>query len=295
MVRFARDEDFDFVKTSWEVCFDDTREFVNWNFSKNYSPRNTVISEYANEPASVMQLMPYKLNINSHTFSACYVSGVATLPQFRKMGLVRELFNFALPAMYNMNFDISLLFPAVDGMYEKFGYQKVQSRSFYRTDKLPAGKVITQYSEDLIPLLDRIYKEAMSKKSCYILRCSWDWERILTDCLTLSKGSVVISESLGIADGYAVVYPKDNSYEVVEFCGNIYIDAEEIPQPPVLARVINADKINSVFKNQNTSDRFIPQNNSHADNTTDIAELTKAIFDNAKTSIGSDAYINLLL
>ncbi len=295
MARFADREEFDFVKKSWEVCFDDTPQFVKWNFEKNYSHKNTVISDFDGSPASVMQLMPYKMMLDKAELSVRYVSGVATMPQFRGRGLVRELFEFGIPKMYDMSCDISILIPAVDGMYEKFGYRKVCEREFYIADKLPKGKVISEYSEDIIPILDGIYQKYMQGKSAYIKRCKWDWERILTDLLTLSGGAVV----LGDKGGYALAYPKDGGFEIVEACGNIRIDGKTEAQPPIMARIINAERTKTKFpllcNKAGIKDNYIIQNNIQGEDILDIADFTERVFEEIKEGFNEDMYINLLL
>ncbi len=295
MARFAREEDFDFVKKLWEVCFDDTPQFVEWNFDKNYSCINTIISDCDGEGASVMQLMPYKMMFGGKEFSVRYVSGVATLPKFRGRGLVRGLFEFGIPQMYDMGCDISILIPAVSGMYEKLGYRTVCRREFYTAYALPNGKVIKEYSKEIIPVLDKIYQNDMEGKSAHIKRCKWDWERILTDLLTLSGGAVVINDDIG----YALCYPKDSGYEVAEICGEICIDAKVTEQPPIMARVINVSRIKAnfapLFDGVATKDGYIASDNIEGEDVMDIAEFTEIVFDKIKEEFNKDMYINLLL
>lgn len=290
MVRFAKETDLDFVKNSWAECFDDPPAFVEWNFKHNYSPQNTLIAEAENTPASVMQLMPYTLSINGHSLAARYVSGVATMPTHRKKGLVRELFNHALPHMHDMGCDISILCPAVDGMYEKFGYVTVHKRSFYATDAL-CGSEISDFESVPFDRLDKIYSSAMEQKGFYIKRSKTDWEKIITDLIKLSGGKVLLFEN-----GYALAYPKDNRFEVCEACGSCTLSGKPVQQLPVMARVINAEKIRRIFPNFTQfglTDRFIPQNNflpKGNGKAIDISEFTKKLFADL-----SDGYINMLL
>lgn len=296
MPRFAGLKDFDFVKNSWLVCFDDTQQFVDWNFEFNYSPQNTVIAETEGVCASVMQLMPYKLRIGDATLDARYVSGVATLPEYRGRGLVRDLFNFGLDAMYDMGAEVSILIPAVEGMYEKFGYRKISDRRFYTIDKKDGFKEIKNLSAELISQLDRIYKKEMKGKAAYIDRSYFDWERILTDLLKLSGGSVLSKEENGVMEGYALAYPKGERLEVCERCGEIALDAQEFFVPPIMARIINAQSfLKKVITNMSfcVKDNFIPRNNicvNGGGEEIDIGVLTEKIFNDL-----SDIYINLLL
>lgn len=292
MVRFANEDDFNFVKNSWSTCFDDSKAFINWNFEYNYSAENTVIAEAEGKSASVMQLMPYAMVVNGKSFSIRYVSGVATMPDYRGRGLVRKLFEFGLPNMYSMGADISILVPAVDGMYEKFGYRKILSRTLFKINDLGEYKRVSEISDELIDRLDSIYKKEVSKKSVYIDRCYGDWVKILTDLIELSKGLVLLSDN-----GYALVYPKDDGFEMCEGFGDIRLDGEEISFAPVMARIINAKSVAKRLgiSNPSVSDELIAENNMGSDEAKmDIAEFTELVFDKILKD-NSDGYINLLL
>ncbi len=298
MVRFADNNDFDFVKKSWSVCFDDPPEFVDWNFTSNYSPASTVIAETNGAPASVMQLMPYVMNISDARFDTRYISGVATMPEHRGQGLVRAMFNFALPEMYKLGTLVSILVPAVSGMYEKFGYRTICERTFYSVTGTDDFEVKRTLSAKLIEILDRIYRKEMCKKSVFIDRSQNDWERILTDLLILSKGSVLLNCADNLYTGYALVYPKGDILEATEICGDIAADKVPVSAPPVMARVINArgvlEKLGSdKLCNFSIADDFIPQNNINptAHKRLDISDLTEIIFKDCPNG----TYINLLL
>lgn len=302
MTRIACENDFDFVKNAWTVCFDDTPEFVDWNFRFNYSSENTIISEDNGHPTSALQLMPYKLNVAGKSVDTRYVSGVCTLPEYRGRGLVRNLFEFALPKMYDMGADISILVPAVEGMYEKFGYRKILTRQIYTVDAVKGAKEINAYSDELISLLDRVYRKEMAARPIYVDRCKFDWERILTDLLKLSGGSVFIAERGGEAVGYALAYPKDGRLEVSEICGEIEIDVKIVSAPPIMARITNAQKFIGNTKLLSDisiciKDEFIPQNNisvNGGEKEVDIAKLTEMAFEMMSKN-KDEGYVNLLL
>ena len=298
MVRFATDNDFDFVKKSWQTCFDDPQEFVDWNFENNYSPKNTVIAEAEGEPASAMQLMPYQMVIGDKALPVRYVSGVATMPEYRGRGLVRSMFDFALSKMHDMGCFISILVPAVDGMYEKFGYRNICDRVSYFTEELPDTERIEEYSPDIIDIVDAIYRKEMESKSVYIGKD--EWEKILTDLLGLSRGRVLLFER-----GYALAYPKDNGFQIAELCGKVNLDFDVKSEPPVMARITNLNGIIEWFPNifegigsVRIEDKIIADNNIEInfgkDNKyPDIAEVTEYFFKTLQKDGG--AHINLLL
>ncbi len=303
-IRFATDNDFNFVKKSWQTCFDDPQEFVDWNFENNYSTKNTVIAEAEGVPASAAQLMPYEMVIGGVAVPVRYVSGVATMPEYRGRGLVRGMFDFALPKMHSMGF-ISILVPAVDGMYEKFGYRGICDRVSYVTDSLPDTQKIEEYSPGIACIIDEIYRKEMEGRAVYINRGKDEWEKILTDLLILSRGKVLLFGKDSAPSGYAFAYPKDNGFQIAEICGEVSQGFAVKSEPPVMARITNikalTERFPTVFEGLGTvriEDKIIAQNNMEInfgkDNKRlDIAEVTEYFFKALLKDGG--AHINLLL
>lgn len=245
MARYAALKDFSFVKEAWRTCFDDPDAFVDWNFSKNYHPENTIISEWEGTPASNMQLMPYRLRLGKKDYSVNYVSGVATLPDFRKRGLVRDLFTFAFPEMQKRNHPISLLVPFNYAFYEKFGYTQCYNRILRTADFLPEGKMLSapDLNPSLIQRLDTIYRKEMQSKNGYVLRTIKDWQLILEDLLILSKGGIYLAEQEGRPVGYTLFTKKDAQFELHELCGICPIPHHCKTEPFAMARIIDAFQI----------------------------------------------------
>lgn len=262
-VRIANDTDFYFVKNLWAKAFGDSPEFIDWNFTHNYNSQNTVISFDNGSPASAMQLMPYKASLFGQSIQCRYISGVSTDEAFKRRGNVRKLFEFALPHMYSENQRLSLLFPAVDGMYEKFGYQKVSERFEY---KIKSPCISSAPISKLAEKLDSIYKANMAGKKFYIDRSPANFEHILTDLITLSGGGVCFTDS-----GYLLAFPKSDDGEfftVAEACTPAPPQLPSNPTFPLMVRIVNLKEFLNICKDNislsgtlTVKDEYIPQNN----------------------------------
>ena len=239
MVRFATEKDIPFLKQAWKVCFDDPDAFIDWNFSKNFSPCDTLIAEAEGVPASNLQLMPHRIALRGREYPINYVSGVATLPEFRHRGLVRELFAFAFPEMQRRGQPISLLVPFNYEFYQKFGYCQCYEKVFRFANLLPEGEYITTISPNLIADLDRIYRREMAERTGYALRTHADWQKILEDLLLLSQGLVWCS-----SDGYALITPrKEGGFEAHETLGSCPLVFQEERKPFAMARIVDVMRL----------------------------------------------------
>ncbi|MBE5814186.1 MAG: GNAT family N-acetyltransferase [Clostridiales bacterium] len=66
---------------------------------------------------------PYRCSYWGHTVGMCGVGGVATLPEYRREGHMRQLIPFVLNAAYDRGDVLSSLFPFSHPFYRKFGFE----------------------------------------------------------------------------------------------------------------------------------------------------------------------------
>ncbi len=245
MVRFANEKDMPFLKHAWDVCFHDPQAFIDWNFSENFSYTDTIIAEWDGVPASNMQLMPHRISLGEKVYSVNYVSGVATLPEFRHRGLVREMFRFGFPKMKEREEPISLLVPFNYPFYEKFGYRQCYTKIFRYVDEPTQEAYTPEINQELIQTMDEIYRKAMAGKSGYAIRSHGDWRKILTDLLVTSEGKVAFHEVCGVKVGYALMTAKTEGegWEIHEMLGDISIPCQEEEKPYAMARILDAKRV----------------------------------------------------
>lgn len=245
MVRFAEEKDLAFLKHAWDVCFHDPKAFIDWNFAENFSYTDTLIAESEGVPASNMQLMPHRISLRGREYPINYVSGVATLPEFRNRGLVRELFRFGFPQMEKRGEPISLLVPFNYSFYEKFGYRQCYNKVFRYAEHPPQGSVSPEITPELMENLDCIYRNAMQGKTGYALRTETDWKKILTDLLLISKGKVWFHQTGGVTDGYALMSldAERKKWEIHEMLGVCDVDFQEEKKPFAMARIVDAKRV----------------------------------------------------
>ena len=70
-----------------------------------------------------MILMEYQTRIGDNWLPLSGVGGVATLPEYRHLGVIRRVFSKVLPMMYEHGIALSGLYPFSHAFYRKFGYE----------------------------------------------------------------------------------------------------------------------------------------------------------------------------
>lgn len=72
---------------------------------------------------STMTVIPYRATFDGHDVLMTGIGGVATLPQYRRMGGIRGCFAHALPRMVEDGAVLSYLYPFSTAFYRRFGYE----------------------------------------------------------------------------------------------------------------------------------------------------------------------------
>lgn len=319
MARLATDQDFLFVKHAWSACFDDPEQFVDWNFQYNYHKENTLIAESEGKPASNMQLMPYTINLNGTPTRISYISGVATLPEYRNRGLVRDLFQTGFELMRSRGIAVSLLVPFNYPFYEKFGYKQCYDKPEYTATPPDSAETLNLTDlEQCIPALNKLYTDEMRGKNGYILRSHRDWFLILDDLRQNSNGRVYLHKTAGTIDGYVIFADE----KIHECCGAAPFPYQlSLETPFAMARIVDAPSVLAVLAQTFTgslglriTDGQIPENNrcfqirsntvtvtDGYDISVDIQTLAQLAFGYIDDCTGSglfhqtENYINLLL
>ncbi len=262
MARIAEEKDFRFLKDAWNICFDDPKEFTDWNFQRNFAFENTIVAEVDGECASCMQLMPHRIFLRGKEYDINYVSGVATLPQFRNRGLVREMYALAFKEMEKRKHPFSLLVPFNYPFYEKFGYKQCYEKTYAFAQEI-VDEGICEISAELIEELDRIYRKEMADKNGYAVRTKGDWQRILEDLLVISKGRVVLSDN-----GYALITKEEKGYKLHEVFGRMPQGVLLERRSFAMARIIDAKRLLQDMAEGffgeiklKITDEILPQNN----------------------------------
>lgn len=216
MIRLARENETGLIANMWDICFDDPPHFIKWNFSKNYFPQNTLVFEEGGVLCANMQLMPYMLSFCGRTVPVSYISGVATLPEYRMRGCYKKLQAEAFSLMERRGIPIAVLVPFSFDFYEKQGYFAYCDKTVYTLQNQgfsKGGARTAPLSDETAARLDDIYRRCTAALNGFVVRSGRDWRLILEDIILNSGGGCMLSDG-----GYALYLldKKTNTAEVFE-------------------------------------------------------------------------------
>ena len=209
------------VKALWQLCFDDSEEFVEMYFRLRYKNEINVTIESGDEVISALQMIPYPMTFCGNTVQTSYVSGACTHPDFRGNGVMRELLSQAFARMLRNGTHFSTLIPAEPWFfdyYARMGYAPVfrySTREFTVPEFIPS-KEITVTAE--INCQEEVYQylnKKLTERPCCIQHTFEDFQVIIAD-LILGNGALFIARQENRIIGMAIVYRGEKQIVINE-------------------------------------------------------------------------------
>jgi hypothetical protein len=128
----ADEGDRDAIMSLWQTCFGDDEAYVDFYLKNRFTAENMLVIYRDGRPVSMASFLPVTLTLGEERVAAFYVYAVATLPEYRKLGLSSKIINYA-----KETFEAPLILQVENGshelesFYEKLGF----SSEFERIEK----------------------------------------------------------------------------------------------------------------------------------------------------------------
>ena len=124
MIRFADEHSREAVRAMWKRCFGDPDDYMDVYFRHKYRDDQTLIYFEGEMAVASLQMLPYTFTFHGCEIPVLYLSGVCTLPEARKKGIMHQLYYAALKWL-EREFPLMLLVPQEEwllGFYAKYGF-----------------------------------------------------------------------------------------------------------------------------------------------------------------------------
>ncbi|MDR1878928.1 MAG: GNAT family N-acetyltransferase [Bacteroidales bacterium] len=214
MITFADKAHKEDIIRIWQTSFpDDPPQFISMYFDKIYRDENTLIYLCDNKVVSCMQMLPYELNYCDAVCPTAYISGAATLPQYRQQGIMGKLLTRSFLEMRKRGIVFTILIPQESSLttyYQKQGYTpcfEYASVSVFLED--------TPFSEDfsVVEMNDAnkddaycFFERHSRRKNLTVLKNRDDFQVIWED-VRLGSGSILLCYRRGETVGICFCYP----------------------------------------------------------------------------------------
>ncbi|MCY7902900.1 enhanced intracellular survival protein Eis [Bacillus inaquosorum] len=172
---------------------------------------------------SKLHIIPFSVMLEEQEIKMGGIAGVATWPEYRRKGTVKELILDALTVMKKKNQTISFLHPFLISFYRKFGWELCfyQKRLTYLKEQFQklgdAPGDVRRLQKDETDAVNAIYNQYRTKHNGLMKRSKEHWTEKIHGMIAM-----YISED-GVPCGYLVYDIKNKTMRVKEF---VYLNRE---------------------------------------------------------------------
>ncbi|PDZ69330.1 GNAT family N-acetyltransferase [Bacillus cereus] len=168
--------------------------------------------------AAKLHLIPFHIYIGKEKFKMGGVAGVATYPEYRRSGYVKELLQYSLQTMKKDGYTVSMLHPFAVSFYRKYGWELCanllvcqMTKSDLVMKKQVNGNVKRFNKENHSEEAEKLYETFAKRFSGMLVRDEKWWLQAVYDDLTLA----IYYDENKRAAGY-MLYKIENSKMTVE-------------------------------------------------------------------------------
>ncbi len=165
-----------------------------------------------------MGVIPFTLQMNGRAMSAGGVTGVGTLPELRRRGVLRQVMTSGLELMRDRGQSIAILWASMGAIYQRFGYGRASGFVGYRFDPrdgrlergpTPSGSCSLLPRAEAEPIIRDVYQSFLAPRNLMLHRTDFFWDSDLREQDHKPRHIVVYRNGHGEATGYAIYTTED--------------------------------------------------------------------------------------
>ncbi|MEA5127653.1 MAG: GNAT family N-acetyltransferase [Proteiniphilum sp.] len=151
MIRFADEITRPQVRRMWKTVFGDPDDYMETYFRHKYHDENTLVYVEEGKVVASLQMLSYGFTFCGTEIPIIYLSGVSTLPQYRRKGYVRQLLVRSFEEAAHRDVKLMLLVPQEEWLlkfYDRYGFAQTFDTG---EEELPSLKaLIEKHPGDLL-------------------------------------------------------------------------------------------------------------------------------------------------
>lgn len=135
--------DYPELKALWKTVFGDSDDVLDYFFENTVETENIYACRKDGKIVSAFYLIESSLIENKKEFSAKYLYAAATLPEYRKQGIMGDMIRYAAGILKIKGTDLLILYPADEKLYEyygKLGFVSKFKERYYKIEKTELEK-----------------------------------------------------------------------------------------------------------------------------------------------------------
>ena len=192
--------------------------------NETLTPEWTTCAFVDGRMGATMAAYPFRMRFNGAAANVAGITAVATLPEFRRRGLLRQLMEQSFREQRERGQSLAMLWASMGAIYQRFGYGLASTQVFYAFDprraayqsgEPPAGTVELMSEDDARPIIERLYVEYSRHRNLMLHRAPQLWEALLRVQEKQKLYFAVYRNAGGEPRGYAA-YQTRSQFDMAE-------------------------------------------------------------------------------
>lgn len=173
--------DTDRAAALWREIFGDSEAFTSWFFSERFSPAHSFGAFSDGRLVAMTIGRPSSITVSGKVFSALVISGVSTLPAYRRRGLMRALVSMQTEQAKAQGFSCCCLYPDIETLYASLGFRNGTDATVIRSDETRPRAPLSLRENADIPAMRAVYDAIQSTHDGMQLRDEAECKAVLRD------------------------------------------------------------------------------------------------------------------
>ncbi len=233
MIVKATQSDMPELKELWKICFPkEDNSYIDYYFRNVWKPENCYVTKEDGKIISTISRNKHDIMFQGRIIRTSMITGVATLPEYRNRGYMKELMTIVLDACEHTEL-MTFIRTETPELYAPFGFEQGFPRTQWSLQRHDLKRVSTFGCAYEIQALDmlKVY-------SAYIRRFSGFYTRDLKYFIDYKKE---IAQTGGKLIGYFNGQDRIDGYAAVTMQGSdLYIDELVYLDSTALTKLLNA-------------------------------------------------------
>ena len=223
------------AEAMWREIFGDSEAFTAWYFSDRFLPEHSFGAFEQDRLVSMTLGRPTKIFIGGKPYDAMLISGVSTLPAYRKNGLMHAIMTRQIDHAREIGCACCYLHPVSESLYASLGFRPGTDALRIESDSARTHSPFDLRAGTDLTSMRAVYDTLLLTHDGMQLRDEAEWNALLQDYAT-DGGKTLVAYAENRPKGYLCYLADGTVSELFALCPSAYaalLDAvaERIEQP----------------------------------------------------------------
>lgn len=214
-IKYLENSEKNIIKDLYIEAFNDNEKYVEFLFSSQIFKHEVLVMLDGEKVVSMLQLVPKKIRYRKELLDVYYIFAVATAPEYRKKGYMKELVNKAVLDIEQKGGRFTYLIPTNPDIYKGLGFEYKYKRMYYDIVNVSEeNKIYSPTKTDIKIMMSLCENFLPEKYNTFLVHDEEYFDRILKE-LSFDNGYLVYHTEGEEIVGYSLVGSDSNVLESV--------------------------------------------------------------------------------